>query len=118
MDLKKITDNIKFWDTMKPLFSDKGGIRDKIVLIEDDEIISDGTEVAEKFNAYFSGTANSLGITENKLLLNPVMENDGDVEQCIKKFKYHPSIISINRNVQIDAKFDFSPITAKDIDSG
>ena len=45
-------------------------IRDKIVLIEDNEIISDGIEVAEKFNAYFSGTADSLGITENKLLLN------------------------------------------------
>ena len=32
-------------------------------------------------------------------------------------FKYHPSIISINRNVQIDTRFDFAPITAKDIDS-
>ena len=27
LDLKKITDNIKFWDTMNPLFSDKGGMR-------------------------------------------------------------------------------------------
>ena len=26
LDLKNITDNIKFWDTVKPLFSDKGGI--------------------------------------------------------------------------------------------
>ena len=39
LDLKNITDNIKFWDTMKPLFSDKGGIREKIVLVEDNEII-------------------------------------------------------------------------------
>ena len=117
LDLKKITDNIKFWDTMKPLFSDKGGIRDKIVLIEDNEIISESIEVAEKFNAYFSGTADSLGITENRLLLNPVMENETDVDKCIKKFELHPSIISIKRNVQIDTRFDFSPVTAKDIDS-
>ena len=105
MDLKNITDNIKFWDTVKPLFSDKGGIRDKIVLIEDNEIISDGVEVAEKFNAYFSGTADSLGITENKLLLNPVMENDLDVDKCIKKFEFHPSIINIKRNFQVDTMF-------------
>ena len=26
LDLKNITDNIKFWDTMKPLFSDKGAL--------------------------------------------------------------------------------------------
>ena len=117
LDLKNITDNIKFWDTMKPLFSDKGGIRDKIVLIEEGEIISDAIEVAENFNAYFSGTADSLGITENKLLLNPVMEIDLDVEKCIKKFESHPSIISIKRNVQVDTRFDFVPITAKDIDT-
>ena len=53
LDLKNITDNIKFWDTMKPLFSDKGGVREKIVLVENDEIISDSLHVAEKFNNYF-----------------------------------------------------------------
>ena len=72
LDVKNITDNIKFWDIMKPLFSDKGGIRDKIMLIENERIISDSTEVAETFNNYFqiSGSIQSLGITENQLLLN------------------------------------------------
>ena len=45
------------------------------------------------------------------------MENEADVEKCIKKFEYHPSIISIKRNVRVDTRFDFAPITAKDIDS-
>ena len=40
-----------------------------------------------------------------------------DVEKCINKFKYHPSIISIKRNVHVDTSFNFAPITAKDIDS-
>ena len=53
LDLKSITDNIKFWDTMKPLFSDKGGVREKIVLVEDNEIISDSLLVAEKLSNYF-----------------------------------------------------------------
>ena len=45
------------------------------------------------------------------------MENETDVDKCIKKFELHPSIISIKRNVLIDTRFDFSPVTAKDIDS-
>ena len=118
LDLKNITDNIKFWDTMKPLFSDKGGVREKIVLVENNEIISDSSQVAEKFNNYFqtSGSMESLGISENKLLLNPVLEQDIDVDRCIKKFDSHPSIISIKRHVNIEAVFDFAPITAEDID--
>ena len=70
---------------MKPLFSDKGGVREKIVLVENNEIISDSSQVAEKFNNYFqtSGSMESLGISENKLLLNPVMEQDLDVDKCI-----------------------------------
>ena len=47
LNLKNITDNRKFWRTVCPLFSDKGGIRDKIVLVENHEIISGSTKVAE-----------------------------------------------------------------------
>ena len=74
--------------------------------------------VAEKFNNYFqtSGSMESLGISENQLLLNPVMEQDMDVDRCIKKFDSHPSIISIKRHVNIEVVFDFLPITAEDID--
>ena len=55
---------------MKPLFSDKGGIREKIMLVEEGRIISDSSEVAETFNDYFqiSGSVVSLGITENTIL--------------------------------------------------
>ena len=53
--LDNITDNKKFYDTMKPLFSDKGGVRDKIVLVEKGELVSGDAEVAETFNTYFSG---------------------------------------------------------------
>ena len=116
LDLKKITDNTKFWEIMCPLFSDKGGIRDRIVLVENDEIISESVEVAQTFNNYFAGSADLLGITENKLLLNPVLETDVDVEKCIKKFEFHPSIMSIKRHVKVDVRFNFSPISYKEIE--
>ena len=118
LDIKNITDNTKFWDTMKPLFSDKGGIREKIMLLENEEIISESKEVAEIFNNYFqiSGSLESLGITENKLLLNPVSVQDIDVEKCIKQFESHPSIISIKRHVEISYRFQYLPITPDEID--
>ena len=58
----------------------------------------------------------SLGITENKLLLNPVSDEDFDVEKCIKKFESHPSIISIKRHVKIDVRFGYRPVTEEEMD--
>ena len=58
----------------------------------------------------------SLGITENKLLLNPVSEQDFDVAKCIKKFEFHPSIISIKKHVQVEIKFEYLPITEEEMD--
>ena len=44
------------------------------MLVENEEIICENEEIAEIFNTYFqiSGSVESLGITENKLLLNGV----------------------------------------------
>ena len=116
LNLKNITDNKKFYDTMKPLFSDKGGIRDRIVLVENGELISGDVEVAETFNTYFSNSNEALGITENKLLLNPVCVSDSVISKCIKKFEAHPSIIAIKGHVEIKHRFEFLPVTTDDME--
>ena len=54
LKLNNITVNKKFWNTMKPLFSNKGGVKDNIVLVKDNKIISDDTEVAQTFNDFFT----------------------------------------------------------------
>ena len=36
LDNRNVTDNKLFWKTVKPLFSDKGPVREKITLIEKD----------------------------------------------------------------------------------
>ena len=56
LNLNNITDNKKFWNTMKPFFTDKGGSKDNIVLVEGDKIISDDIEVAQIFNDFFKNT--------------------------------------------------------------
>ena len=49
----KVTDNKTFWNTIKPLFSDKQKVRQQITLIEGDDIISTDKEVAKKMNDFF-----------------------------------------------------------------
>ena len=73
-------------------------------------------EIAETFNAFFSNSVNTLGIVENKLLLNPVSVSDVGVEKCIKMYETHPSIVNIRRHVKIDDEFHFHPITAGEME--
>ena len=117
LDPKVLEDERKFWLTVKPFYNDKScGIREKIMLVENGELIDDDTEIAESFNAFFSSSVDALGIVENKLLLNPVSTTDVGVDKCIKMYETHPSIINIKKHVTIEEEFYFSPITAAEME--
>ena len=53
LDIKFLTDNKRFWNIMKPFFSDKGITPNSITLIEEDKIISSDVDVATKLNSFF-----------------------------------------------------------------
>ena len=53
LDIIKISDSKKFWKTIKPFFSDKGLNCNKMMLSENDQIISDETTIADTMNKYF-----------------------------------------------------------------
>ena len=48
-----VSDNRKFWKTVKLLFSSKASYGNKIKLVENEEIIDDDTKVAEELNNFF-----------------------------------------------------------------
>ena len=50
---KNITDNRKFWQTVKPFLSEKNKSREKITLLKNEEIISDEVELANTLNNVF-----------------------------------------------------------------
>ena len=104
-----------FWNVMKPLFSNKGGVNDNIVLVKDNKMISDDTEVAQTFNDFFTNVVSALDIIENKSLLTETKNENGGVKQVIKRFEIHPSILSIKENVKIDIRFKFSELNVDDI---
>ena len=45
--------NTLFWKTVKPFLSDKGSYMSKINLVNIDEVISDGSTLAETFSKFF-----------------------------------------------------------------
>ena len=64
LELNQITDNKRFWKTMKTFLSNKSLQSSTITLVnkENNQIISDDLELAETFNNYFESTVANLGI--------------------------------------------------------
>ena len=110
LDLNKYTDNIKFWYTVKPMFSNSSPGHNKITLIENGEVVSDDEINAESFNKFFVDAVSSLAIEENQAILDDADEVLDPVKRAVKKFGHHPSILDIKRNVSITTKFSFTEI--------
>ena len=53
LDISELTDNKKFWKTIKPFISDKSSSKSRLILIEEGKIMSNESEVAETFNNFF-----------------------------------------------------------------
>ena len=67
-----ISDNQKFWKTVKLLFSNKGNYGNKIKLVENEEIINDDTKVAEELNNFFKTAVAFLGVHGNPYVVGNV----------------------------------------------
>ena len=115
LDEQNITDNKKFWDSVKPLFSDKQKIRQKITLIEEEIIIDKDQEVAEKMNTFFINSVLNLDI-EDPFLENENNDNEIGITKMLMKFENHPSILKIKENHHINETFSFSKTLTREIE--
>ena len=92
LDLSLVADNKKFWKTVKPLFSDKISHQDishqDISLTKDGKTITEDLQLAEIFNNYFSNVIRSL------------CDRNVPTEPGINKFRNHPNILSIYKNME------------------
>ena len=50
LDVNSLSDNKKFWQLVKPLFSNKVKAKTTIKLVENNEMIDDEVEIAKVFN--------------------------------------------------------------------
>ena len=94
---KEITDNRKFWHTVKPFLSDK--------------FKSKETEVAKTFNDFFSNIVKNLEIPEYKCEDDLHNQFSGSpVLQSIMNYRTHLSINTICHFSQHNSSFYFSPV--------
>jgi hypothetical protein len=101
---------------VKPFFSDKLQSNNKIVLIEDETIISNDIEVAETMNEFFVTVTDSLGINENSNYENATEGITDPVEKAVRKFSSHPSILKIKSHFQNAGPFFFQKVNPNAVD--
>ena len=108
LDHRVVSDNIKFWKTVGPLFSEKAFHKESIILNNNNKTISNNEELAETFNKRFSKFVESLDI--DKTLASNIASSDitDPVFNAIKKYENHPSIKKIKHFMSgKDLKFSF-----------
>ena len=115
MDTTIFASNKKFWDRVKPLFSDKTVLKHSLCLKEGSQMVSDKKKVAEILNNYFMESVENLEVERYMpTIIIEDDENDNDIDKMIRKFQNHPSILKINENVKIEGKFQFRDVTEEE----
>ena len=109
LNINVIIDNKKFWKSVKPFFSEKCQINTKIILLDEEEIISDSTNCVEILNNYFNDIAINLDV--DREIHTVSMHSDDPVMTAIEKYKTHPSITKIAVEDLPHSNFDFHDIT-------
>ena len=101
---KSVVDNKLFWKTVKPLLPDKVAGKDKIHLIENDELVNAALETGEVLNNSFSNTVQNLDISRYSNAKPLVSKTNDATLKAILKYRSHASIIAIpKKNVKIKA---------------
>ena len=102
---KDITDNKKFWKTVKPFLSDKSINSDKIHLNENGELINSKSKTAEVLNEFFPNIVKNLKISTYENLNH----NFEKILKAILKHKSSPSNIAIKEKPK-KTKFTFHEV--------
>ena len=108
---KDITNNRKFWYTVKPFLLDKIKSRENSILVNNERITSDKVEVANTLNNFVSNIIKNLKLPEyyvedklsHSLSSHPALKT-------ILKYKNHPSIKVIKSFSTLFSSFHFSQV--------
>ena len=86
INVKSISDNKKFWKTIKPFFSNKGLNTNNMMLVEDNEIVREEEIIANIMNNYFTNITTHLKLKPTKI------DPKTNLESIIDTFKNHESV--------------------------
>ena len=117
LNINHVTDNRKFWKTVKPEFSDNPHQSKKIVLVDNNDIISNGADIAETFNKFFVTIAESLSIRETPKKPASAEGSSDPVFAAINKFSNHPINKKIKDICQRSASLSFRTFTRQEMET-
>ena len=86
-DAKSISENQKFWKTIKPFFSNKGLNTNKMILVEDNEIVLEKEIMASIMNNYFINITTHLKVKLTKIDPKTNLESIIDTSKMMKVFR-------------------------------
>ena len=111
LNINSVNDNKSFWRTVKPFFTDNNKKSEKIILVENSEIVTDNKINAEIMNEYFVNITNNLDIPEfiTEVLPGKAVYMDS-IDEIIHKYSKHPSICKIKEIVKPSEEFLFSQV--------
>ena len=100
LNIRDLSDNRKFWKTIKPYFSNKGLNSNKFLLKEKGNLASTATIM----NSFFINITKGLELKEDN------ESNANTLEDVLDAFNSHPSIERIRRIIKTNEKFSFQPV--------
>ena len=89
--MKRITDNIIFWQTIKPNITDKTLKDERIIFVEGDKFITEEKDVVKKFKDHFEKNVETLTIDRH--ILSDL--SDDSVLNATENFPHHASVLKI-----------------------
>ena len=92
---KNVDNDKNFWKAVKPLLSNTNPIGNKIVFVENDEILQEENRVSEYINSYFLNVTDTLGLDSFFTDTDQNGIENQKVNRAIEKYKNHDSILQI-----------------------
>ena len=83
---------------------------EKIILIENGEVISDDKIIAECLNTHFVNTTDSLGIDPSFKINETDLSMEESIDMALAKYKNHPSIATIKKKYKASRKSEFNNV--------
>ena len=106
LNAEDLSDNRKFWKTIKTFFSNKGLNSNKLMLKENNRLITEEKELATVMNTFFVNITESLDLKkDDDSSLNPI--NSEKINDIPEKHKNYPSAHKISQTFMTNEKFSF-----------
>ena len=105
LNIRDLSDNRKFWETIKLYFINKGLNSNKLLLKEKGNLVSKEKQLPTIMNSFF------INITKGLELKEDYESNANTLEDVVDAFNSHPSIERIRGTVKTNEKFSSHPVS-------